>query len=171
MLHEVYTILRALGTTAVFVTHDQEEALMVADRVGVLNQGRLEQLGRPEEVYHLPASRFMARFVGKANFIPGQVTQAGIATIGIFPNPQDLPQGTAVEVMIRPEQIDLLPDPAGGATVVSRRFRGIDALVVQLPLGLMLHSYQPSTMLLQTRERVRVMARPTHVVAFLTAGP
>jgi iron(III) transport system ATP-binding protein len=173
MLHEVYTILRELGTTAVFVTHDQEEALMVADRVGVLNQGRLEQLGRPEEVYHLPASRFVARFVGKANFIPGQVTQAGIATtIGIFPNPQDLPQGTAVEVMIRPEQIDLLPDPAGSATVVSRRFRGIDALVVvQLPLGLMLHSYQPSTMLLQTRERVRVMARPTHVVAFLTAGP
>jgi iron(III) transport system ATP-binding protein len=172
MLHEVYTILRELGTTALFVTHDHDEAFMVADRVGVLNRGRLEQLGRPEEIYHLPATRFVARFVGKANFIPGRVVGATIETaIGLFPNAADLPQEATVEVMIRPDQLDMQPDPAGNATVMSRRFRGADTLVVvQLSSGMMLQSYQPSTSLFQARERVKVLANPTHVVAFLTTG-
>jgi iron(III) transport system ATP-binding protein len=171
MLHEVYSILRELGTTAVFVTHDHEEAFMVADRVGVLNRGRLEQLGRPEEIYHLPATRFVARFVGKANFIPGRVVGPTIETMmGFFPNPSDLPQGATVEVMIRPDQLDVRPDPAGNATVVSRRFRGADTLVVvQLPSGMMFHSHQSSALILQPRERVRIVAQPTHVVAFLAA--
>jgi iron(III) transport system ATP-binding protein len=171
MLHEVYTILRELGTTAVFVTHDHEEAFMVADRVGVLNHGRLEQLGRPEEIYHLPASRFVARFVGKANCIPGRVVGADIETaIGRFPNTSDFPPGAAVEVMIRPDQIEVWPEPAGNATVISRRFRGADTLVVvQLATGILLQSHQPSTLLLQARERVKVVTKPTHVVAFLPA--
>jgi iron(III) transport system ATP-binding protein len=169
MLHEVYTILRELGTTAVFVTHDHEEAFMVADRVGVLNGGRLEQLSRPEELYHLPATRFVAHFVGKANFLPGRVLGAGIATdIGTFPNSLDFPPGAAVEVMIRPHQLELRPDPTGHGTVVSRRFRGVDTLVVvQLTSGLTLQSLQPSTVMLQARERVRVVAKPCHIVAFL----
>jgi iron(III) transport system ATP-binding protein len=171
MLHEVYTILRELGTTAVFVTHDHEEAFMVADRVGVLNHGRLEQLGRPEEIYHLPATRFVAHFVGQANFIQGRVVGSTIETmLGIFPNPSDLPQGATVEVMIRPDQLDVRPDPAGNATVVSRRFRGADTLVVvQLSAGMMLHSHQSSALVLQPRERVMIVAHPTHVVAFLAA--
>jgi iron(III) transport system ATP-binding protein len=169
MLHEVYTILRELGTTAIFVTHDHEEAFMVADRVGVLNGGRLEQLSRPEELYHLPATRFVAHFVGKANFLPGRVVGAGIETdIGTFPNSLDFPSGAAVEVMIRPHQLELRPDPTGHGTVLSRRFRGVDTLVVvQLTSGLTLQSYQPSTLMLQARERVRVVAEPCHTVAFL----
>jgi iron(III) transport system ATP-binding protein len=171
MLHEVYTILRDLGTTAIFVTHDQEEAFMVADRVGVINQGKIEQLGRPEEIYHLPATRFVARFVGKANFLPGRVAAAGIeTTIGVFPALSDFPVGASVEIMLRPDQIDLTPDPMGDAIVLSRHFRGADTLVIlQLPCGLMLQSSQPSTLVLQPRERVRVMPKPTPVVAFLTA--
>jgi iron(III) transport system ATP-binding protein len=171
MLHEVYTILRELGTTAVFVTHDHEEAFMVADRVGVLNRGKLEQLGRPEEIYHLPVTHFVARFVGQANFIPGRVVGPTIETvIGIFPNPSGFPQGATVEVMVRPDQLDVRPDPAGNATVMSRRFRGADTLVVvQLSSGMMLHSHQPSALLFRARERVKVVAKPTHVVAFLAA--
>jgi iron(III) transport system ATP-binding protein len=171
MLHEVHTILRELGTTAVFVTHDHEEAFMVADWVGVLNRGRLEQLGRPEEIYYLPATGFVARFVGEANFIPGRVAGPTIETVlGHFANPANFPQGAMVEVLIRPDQLDMRPDPAGNATVMSRRFRGADTLVVvQLSSGIILHSYQPSTLLLQAREQVRVVAQPTHVVAFLAA--
>jgi iron(III) transport system ATP-binding protein len=171
MLHEVYTILRELGTTAVFVTHDHEEAFMVADRVGVLNHGRLEQLGRPEEIYHLPLTPFVARFVGKANFIPGRVVGPTIDTaIGLFPNASDFPEGATVEVMIRPDQLDVRPDPTGNAIVISRRFRGADTVVVvQVSSGLLLHSHQSSALLLQARERVRVAAQPTHVVAFLAA--
>jgi len=173
MLHEVYTILRALETTAIFVTHDQEEAFMVADRVGVLNRGRLEQIGRPEEIYHRPATRFVARFVGKANLVPGQVTAEGIETvIGVFPNTPAFPAGAVVEVMIPPDQLELMADPSGNAVVTSRRFRGADTLVVvQLASGLVLHSYQPSTLLLTPRDRVRVMAKPAPVVAFFTSGP
>jgi iron(III) transport system ATP-binding protein len=169
MLHEVHTILRELGTTAVFVTHDHEEAFMVADRVGVLNRGRLEQLGRPEEVYHLPATGFVARFVGQANFLPGRVVGPAIETaLGNFPNTANFPQGATVEVMIRPEQLGVRPDPAGNASVVSRRFRGADTLVgVRLSSGIVVHSYQPSALPLPPRGRVRVVAQPTHVVAFV----
>lgn len=168
MLHEVYTILRNLGTTAVFVTHDHEEAFMVADRVGVLNGGRLEQLSCPEEVYHLPATRFVARFVGQANFLPGLVVRAGIKTdIGTFPNTLDLPEGARAEVMIRPHQLELRSDGRGNGLVVSRRFRGADALVtVRLSSGMTLYSYQPSTLGCQVSERVTVVARTCCGVVF-----
>jgi len=171
MLHEVYAILRELGTTAVFVTHDHQEAFMVADRVGVLNCGRLEQLGRPEDIYYLPATRFVARFVGQANFVPGRIVGSTIETVlGLFPNCTGLPQGTPVDVMIRPDELDVQVDSAGNATVVSRRFRGADTrVVVQLASGLMLYSHQASALVLQPRERVRVVARPAQVVAFLAA--
>ena len=173
MLREVYSILRGLGTTAIFITHDQEEAFTVADRVAVLNQGRLEQLGRPEEIYHLPATRFVARFVGKANCLLGRVVAEGIATpLGIVPNTPGLPEGARVEVMVRPDQIELTPDPAGDAVVMSCRFRGADTLVVmQLPSGVMLHGLQPSTLLLQPRDRARVLAKTNQTVAFLADAP
>jgi iron(III) transport system ATP-binding protein len=168
MLHEVYVILRNLETTAVFVTHDHEEAFMVADRVGVLNGGRLEQLGRPEEIYHRPGTRFVARFVGQANFLPGRVVRAGIETdIGPFPKPFGLTEGSTVEVMIRPHQLALRPDATGNGLVISHRFRGADALVVvQLPSGVTLYSYQPSTLGFQAGERVTVGAKPCHSVVF-----
>jgi iron(III) transport system ATP-binding protein len=168
MLQEVYTILRTLETTAVFVTHDHEEAFMVADRVGVLNGGRLEQLGCPEDIYHRPATRFVARFMGQANFLPGRVGVAGVETdIGRFPNALGLPVGAAAEVMIRPHHLELRPDPSGNALVISRRFRGADALVVvQLSSGVALYSYQPSTLEFHARERVAVAAQPCHSVVF-----
>lgn len=173
MHNEVYTILRELGTTALFVTHDQEEAFMIADRVGILNQGRLEQLGRPEEIYHRPATRFVARFVGKADFLPGRVTAEGIETeIGTLPNTPGFPASSRVEVMVRPDHIDLISDPIGNAMLVSRQFRGPDNLVVvQLPSGATIHSHQPSTLRLHPGDRARVVARPTHVVAFLATKP
>jgi iron(III) transport system ATP-binding protein len=168
MLHEVYVILRHLETTAVFVTHDHEEAFMVADRVGVLNGGRLEQLSSPEELYRRPRTRFAAGFVGQANFLPGQVVRAGIETdIGTFPKPHGLAEGSNVEVMIRPHQLELRPDATGSGIVISRRFRGADALVVvRLPSGLTLSSYQPSTLGFQVGERVTVGAKPCQSVVF-----
>ena len=111
---------------------------MIADRVGILNPGRLEQLGRPEEIYHRPATRFVARFVGKADFLPGRVTEEGIETeIGLLPNTPGFPRGTLVEVMIRPDHIELIPDPMGNAMILSRQYRGPDIfVVVRLPSGL-----------------------------------
>ena len=79
MRDEVEKILRGTGTTAVFVTHDQEEAFTIADQVGVLNRGRLEQLASPETIYHRPATPFVAEFVGAADFLPGRVTAQGLS--------------------------------------------------------------------------------------------
>jgi iron(III) transport system ATP-binding protein len=168
MRQEVQRILRQAGTSAVFVTHDQEEALMIADRVGVLNEGRLEQIDQPDVIYHTPNTRFVARFVGSADFIPGLVQGAGIVTeLGILPNQQGLPTGRAVEVMIRPDDIDLIPDLAGDATVVARHFRGSDNFYcVRLPSGRTVHSSQASTRIVEPGARVTVKADLTHVVCF-----
>ncbi len=168
MRQDVHAILHQAGTTSIFVTHDQEEAFMIADRVGVLNQGRLEQIDKPDMMYHTPATRFVARFVGSADFIPGVVQPAGILTeLGTFPNQQGLSLGLAVEVMIRPDDIELVPDLAGEATVVTRHFRGSDNLYcVRLPSGRTVHSSQGSTKIVEPGARILVKADPTHVVCF-----
>jgi len=96
MRDEVENILRNTGTTAIFVTHDQEEAFTLADRVGVMHAGRIEQLASPEDIYHHPASQFVAEFVGAADFLPGLVTSEGIVTeVGVFGNVGDLEPGDA----------------------------------------------------------------------------
>ncbi|MFQ5656221.1 MAG: ABC transporter ATP-binding protein [Candidatus Methylomirabilales bacterium] len=173
MAQELYRILRELGTTAIFVTHDHEEAFMIADRVGVLNQGRLEQINRPEVIYHTPATRFVAGFVGKADFLAGRVSEEGIETeIGCLPNTAGFPPGAQVEVMIRPDHIQLIPDPMGVAMVLSRQFRGPDNLVMaQLPSGATIHSHHPSTVTLHSGSRATVVARPIHIVVFLATKP
>jgi len=168
MRQDVHQILHQAGTTAIFVTHDQEEAFMIADRVGVLNQGRLEQIGQPDVIYHTPATRFVARFVGSADFIPGLVQGEGIVTeLGTFPNQQGLCLGQAVEVMIRPDDVELVADLAGEATVVTRHFRGSDNLYcVRLPSGRRVHSSQGSTKIVEPGARIAVKTDPTHVVCF-----
>jgi iron(III) transport system ATP-binding protein len=173
MRQEVHQILRRANTTAMFVTHDQEEAFMIADRVGVLNGGRLEQIDQPDVIYHTPATRFVARFVGSADFIPGLVTGEGVATeLGIFPNQQRLAPGLAVELMIRPDDIDLTPDSGGEATVVTRHFRGSDNLYrVRLPSGRTIHSSQGSTKIVEPGTDVAINADLTHVVCFTVDEP
>lgn len=165
---DVRSILRQAGTTAIFVTHDQEEAFVIADRVGVLNRGRLEQLDHSEAIYHTPATRFIAGFVGSADFVPGLVQGERIITeLGTFPNQQGLSVGQAVELMIRPDDIDLVPDAMSEATVLTRQFRGADNLYcVRLPSGRKIHSSQGSTKLIEPGTRVTVKANPTHVVCF-----
>jgi iron(III) transport system ATP-binding protein len=140
---EVRGILRAAAATAVLVTHDQEEALSLADRVAVMARGQVVQTGPPEELYHRPATRWVAGFVGDAQFLPGEANGRRVATdLG------DLPvNGQAhgpVEVMLRPEALRLAPAPpgaAGNATVLSRAFFGHDQVFsVRLDTGRVLRA-------------------------------
>jgi iron(III) transport system ATP-binding protein len=125
MRDEVERVLRATGTTAIFVTHDQEEAFTLADRVGVLNRGRIEQIASPEDVYHRPATRFVAEFVGAADFLSGEATRRGILTeIGVLANVDQLEPGTRVHVMVRPDDITFVPHTEGGGIITRRYFRG-----------------------------------------------
>jgi iron(III) transport system ATP-binding protein len=168
MRDEVERILRASRTTAVFVTHDQEEAFTLADRVGVLRAGHIQQLAPPQELYHRPATRFVAAFVGAADFLPGSVTDQGIVTeVGTFANVDQLPIGGSVDVMIRPDDITFVPQADGPGTIVRRYFRGSETVYcIRLPSGDRVHSSQPSASVLPTGMRVGPEAHVLHVVAF-----
>jgi iron(III) transport system ATP-binding protein len=169
----VQTALRATATTAIFVTHDQEEALELGDRVGVMTRGRIAQIGAPDEVYHQPTSRFVAEFLGAAAFLPGIVTDAAIHTeLGpIIPRPPTSAVGTAVDVLVRPDDVTVLPAAEARAVLVDRIFRGSEVrYTVQLPSGLRLPCSQPSATTIPVGTRVRVGIELHHVVAFARAA-
>jgi iron(III) transport system ATP-binding protein len=125
--------------TAVFVTHDQEEAMSIAEQVAVMREGRVEQCGTPEEVYLRPASRWMASFLGDIEVLPGEARE-GRARCELGSLPIELHVEGAVDVLVRPEGLAVGvsgPSGAAHAEVVSRRFFGHDQL-----LGLRLRSGQ-----------------------------
>jgi sulfate/thiosulfate transport system ATP-binding protein len=103
-------IQKRLGVTAILVTHDQEEAFEVADRIGVIEQGQLLEVGRPSELYHRPQNRFTATFLGSANLLHaqrnGRTVHMGDVTLPAPPNTEHL-SGQPVDVMFRPEEIEL----------------------------------------------------------------
>ena len=108
-----------------FVTHDQEEALAIADRVGVMRAGKLEQIAPPEELYSAPTTQFVAEFVGLTNRLRATVSD-GIATVAGTQIPTlegSLRDGTGV-ALVRPESIHVEADPAGNATIVTTSFLG-----------------------------------------------
>ncbi len=133
---EIREILKATQTSAVFVTHDQEEAMAIADRVAVMRQGRLEQWGTPEDIYRQPGSRFVAEFVTQANFLPATQEASGWSTelchleksqvqcsCQTACNHAEMP-GLKGELMIRQEVLQVQPDEHGQATVSDRQFLG-----------------------------------------------
>lgn len=141
---EVKQLLKNSATTAVFVTHDQEEALFMGDQITVMNNGRVEQIGSAEEVYHQPKTRFVAEFVGQTDFLSGQVAGQSIETpLGHVPLSKSVPENTPLEIMVRPDDVKLEADPNGNAQIVSREFQGIAYLyLVRLEDGSIVHSWQ-----------------------------
>jgi ABC-type Fe3+/spermidine/putrescine transport system ATPase subunit len=147
MRHEIRDLQKRLGITTIFVTHDQDEAFELSDRVVLLNKGLVEQVGTPEDLYDSPATRFVAEFIGDANLVEGQVVDArdsgqvrirvaGGTELPARAVPGSLRIGDAAHLMLRPERIELMMEaPADGgalgARVVDRVFSG-----EQLSLGL-----------------------------------
>jgi len=161
---EVRQILQRAAVTALFVTHDQEEALSLADTVAVMHEGRIVQVGTPEEVYGRPATRWVAEFLGEADVLPG-VARDGWAEfeLGRVRAATAAPSSGEVEVLVRPEAIALSSGPGGGlrpsveAVVVEREFFGHDQLVhVELPSGRRLRSRSLSHPVWHPGDRVRV---------------
>ena len=168
MRQELHDLLRRTKTTTVLVTHDHDEAFAMADRIAVLNQGRLEQFDTPEMMYHMPATPFVADFVGQADFIPGTVTQGMVHTeLGEFPDTIECTDGTNVVVMIRPDDIHLVPTEGARSRVLSRQFHGSENLyTVSLPSGQIVHSSQGSTSVYQAGTTVEIRVLATHTVLF-----
>jgi iron(III) transport system ATP-binding protein len=149
MRREVRRILAEAGATSIFVTHDQEEALSIADTVAVMRDGRIEQIGAPEEVYERPSSRWVAEFLGEAEVLPGTArrgsVECALGTLAVGPSFE----GPA-EVILRPESLAVSSGPtprdadAKRATVVDRDFYGHDQLLhLLLDSGLRVRCRQP----------------------------
>jgi iron(III) transport system ATP-binding protein len=169
---DVRAILRAAGATAVFVTHDQEEALSLADRVAVMEAGEVHQIADPQTLYTDPATRFVAEFVGEADVVPG--ARAGRylvdTPIGRLATARPV-DGAEVAVVIRPEALRLRRADDGAGTVVAISYFGHDQLVqVRLPSGQLLRARRGPHLDLERGQRVRV-AIDGPVVVFADDAP
>ncbi len=168
MRQDLHALLRQTKTTAILVTHDHDEAFAMADRVAVLNRGRLEQFDKPETIYHLPNTPFVADFVGQADFISGVVTNDLVATeIGEFPHTENIPTGTRVVVMIRPDDIHIVPTKGADTRILGRQFKGSENVyTIQLPSGQIMHSSESSLSIYPVGTAIALQVMPTHTVLF-----
>jgi iron(III) transport system ATP-binding protein len=171
MRREVAGILRRLGTAAVLVTHDQEEALGMADQVAVIRHGEMQQVGTPEDIYYVPSTVFVAGFVGHADFIPGVVSGKQVTTeLGVFPCRDYAPVGP-VQVMIRHESVN---EKVGGvlARVEEREFLGGEILYrLRLPSGATIHLEQRRPVHWPVGHQVSVEVHLASAVVFGDSAP
>ncbi|PRH82008.1 ABC transporter ATP-binding protein [Arenimonas caeni] len=172
---DLRALLKRLGIAALLVTHDQEEAFAFADTVGVMQAGRLLQWAPGFELYHRPATPFVASFVGEGRFLPATVlagNRLGTALGELeFAAPQGWPVGSTVRVLLRPD--DLRPTETGGieAEVRSVAFRGAESLhTLVLPDGTSLTTLVPSHQQRAPGSRMRVRPDLAHVVVFAGDG-
>jgi putative spermidine/putrescine transport system ATP-binding protein len=135
---QIRTLQQRLGTTTLFVTHDQEEALSMSDRVGVMRAGRLEQVAEPAELYTRPATAFVAEFVGTMNRLPGDLGGGGTAVTVLgttVPVQEGGPGSGPVDALIRPENLTVAPAEGGNGIVTGRTFLGAVTRVAVLLSG------------------------------------
>lgn len=175
---EVRDILKQVGASGVFVTHDQEEALAIADYVAVMRHGKIEQWGTPEEIYSRPASRFIAEFVTQANFVPAQrghqgwETEMGCFDVGIDPcSSPDLLDVHSGELMIRQEDLQLEADESAPLLVRDRQFLGREYKYCLLtPSGRTLHARTTIGQRIDVGDRVRASVKPNRLHFFPAAS-
>jgi iron(III) transport system ATP-binding protein len=165
---EVRDIIRASGATAILVTHDQHEAFAMADEIGVLHQGRIQQWDSAYNLYHRPANRFVADFVGQGVFLPAKPRGANELEIelGVLKSEKAAAAG-AVEVLLRPD--DVVHDDAAPtqAEVVHKAFRGAEILyTLRLASGRKVLALVPSHHNHALGERIGIRLDVDHVVAF-----
>jgi iron(III) transport system ATP-binding protein len=175
---EVRDIIKRTRTTAVLVTHDQQEAFAIADEIGIMHEGRIEQWDMAYNLYHRPANRFIADFVGQGVFLPGSVLNPREVAIELGTLSGDIPhqceigcdacgKGCQVEVLLRPD--DIVHDDASAlqAEVVHKAFRGAEILyTLRLESGRRVLALVPSHHNHALGERIGIRLDVDHVVAF-----
>ncbi len=171
---ELQTLQKRLGITVVMVTHDQAEALAIADRIAVMQSGWIEQLGTPFELYCHPANRFVAGFVGRMNFLPATVAGVGAVVLpsgtALALDTASLPKGTAVELGIRPENIALTGPGAGAGIILPLRILGREFLGASMRLDGVHEESGTAIALDLPLHRGMALQAQTHIEAFLPAA-
>ncbi|GBD17953.1 Fe(3+) ions import ATP-binding protein FbpC [bacterium HR27] len=168
MRDELRQLLREVGVTVILVTHDREEALVLADRVAVMLDGTIVQVDTPERIYLEPRTRDVARLVGEANFVPVRLDGTlGQSDLGAFAIDSALPTDGCIELLVRPRDVVLEPHPEGLAVVVDRRFTGAEILYrVVLACGITVETSQPPSVELPVGTRVAVRCNRARLAAF-----
>ena len=161
---EIRHLQQRLGITTIFVTHDQEEALVMSDRIVVMNQGTIEQVGSPEEIYRRPASPFVADFVGAMNFLPGRVADDGqfilVGELVLVCNEvHQIERGAEITLAVRPEDIRIdVKEPAGGNNIGRTQVKEAEFLGAFYRLTLQLEGYQEKRLVAEvSNNRMRDM--------------
>lgn len=179
---EVRDILKSQNATAILVTHDQDEAFAVADEIGVMHQGEIQQWDSAYNLYHRPVNRFVANFIGQGVFLPGTMLDSHHVEIELGTLSGDIPhrctqdcqlcrRGNSVDVLLRPD--DIVHDDSSPlqAEVMHKAFRGADILyTLRLPGGSTALSLVPSHHNHAIGERIGIRLETDHVVAFNKAG-
>ena len=168
---EVREILKDHGITAILVTHDQAEAFAIADEIGVMHQGEIQQWDTAFNLYHRPVNRFVANFVGQGVFLPGRVINAQQVEIELGILTGEIPQlcdsGCKVDVLVRPD--DIVHDDASPlqATVIHKAFRGAEILyTLRLADGSKVLALVPSHHNHVIGEKIGIKLEADHIVAF-----
>ncbi|MDB2449103.1 ABC transporter ATP-binding protein, partial [bacterium] len=165
---EVREILKFAGATAMLVTHDREEAFVVSDKLGVLDHGELQQWDAPEVVYHNPATRAVASFVGDGDFIDGTVMAPGRVrtALGEVMTTAQWSEGAQLDVYVRPDDVELVDQDGIAARVISRSFLGTQTrLRIALADGSEVQALLPSRAQI-LGDSVQVAFAPSQLVAF-----
>lgn len=168
---EVRSILKQQNATAVLVTHDQHEAFAIADEIGVMNHGVIQQWDSAYQIYHEPANRFVADFIGEGVLIPGKVVSAERLEIELGLVASNMPPtcclGCTVDVLLRPDDVVHDDHSPLGAMVVAKAFRGADFLyTLELPSGIRILSLVPSHHNHALGEKIGIRLEIDHVIAF-----
>ena len=175
---EVRAILKQAGTAAILVTHDQHEAFAVADVIGIMHAGRIEQWDSPYNLYHRPATRYVADFVGQGVFMNGRVIDRESVAIELGTLSSELPlecsdscascgKGCALDILLRPDDIVHDDHAPTQATVVAKAFRGAEFLyTLRLASGAEVLSLVPSHHNHAIGEKIGIRLDVDHVVAF-----
>ena len=177
MREEVRRILKRAGVTAISVTHDQEEALSISDRVAIMNDGAIAQVGNPGEVFENPESRFVASFLGQASFLSARVTDSletglGSFDLGLLNGPIEAYDGAMIDVLVRPDDLQAMPtsEPKADGYVVHRQYNGPNFIYrVELHSGDVVHCMHNHVETFEAGQPVAVDLAADHELAWYPA--
>ena len=169
MQTELKRIQHEVGITFIIVTHDQEEAISLANRIAVFDKGEIKQISTPQELYEQPQNEFVADFIGEGNILTAEITSSGVnhPSLGNLKNSINKVAGNRIKLLIRPENITLEKNPSGTGVIQDIVFAGSKKNVtVKLSTGEIIRVYADKALDLEVGSKVNILFKPEDVRLF-----